>query len=163
MNKPQKYNFGFGWFGPLEACDNGKFYKAEDMDGYIHCVETALNAKSAELREVSHNLIDTKSQLGECRLEVDTLGLTIAEANKKILTLVAENKTLQGEVSDLEQRAQQAELESERLARESASTSDHLRHGLLKKHELSSHNFWLITLLMGVSSIAIVEGILLWN
>jgi len=48
MTEIQRYNQGFGGFGPLEKCDTGKLMKAED-------VLPVINGATLSIREANNN------------------------------------------------------------------------------------------------------------
>lgn len=60
LNKIQRYNQGFGSFGPLEQCTTGKLMKAEDVLSYADKVRSYTDNLE---KTQTQALVDTRSEL----------------------------------------------------------------------------------------------------
>jgi hypothetical protein len=67
MTPIKKYNFGFGWFGPLEQCDNGLYCKADEVEAlYAACLESDEDQRD-QIDELEQDLRVANQQIASYR------------------------------------------------------------------------------------------------
>jgi hypothetical protein len=92
MKKLIKYNLGFKWFGPLEPCNDGKFYLVTEVDQQWAINERDLNHKikylEAGIVEKDTTIAVLHQQLSECNKINRITSVVLAFGAVSIMTTI---------------------------------------------------------------------------